>query len=53
MEVINLILHLISIISLIALTHAIREMYEIVKLMMYENDIPEDLRRYINEKGGE
>ena len=47
MEIINLILHVIAICSILALTHAIREMHDTIKMMMFESDIPEDLLRYI------
>lgn len=49
MEIINMILHIIAITSIIALTTAVREMHETVKLVMYESDIPDDLTEYIED----
>lgn len=47
MEVIGLILHVITIIGIFRLCMAVSEMRETIKLVMFEADVPDDLKRFI------
>lgn len=52
MDFVNLVLNSAILIGIIRIGMALSEMKELYRLAMFESDLPEDLKRYIDREKG-